>query len=218
MCFNPTASLIAFAIGFVSWVVLLSMKMYSDALIAMYLFAMQLLEYFAHKSVINRDKVMNVITAKLIYLFIFVQPLLFYAASTMLKQKYWVKDANRFLFLIPVYIIFCGFFYRYLNQRNLFQTTYLDDSCKNICRMSWDFFAYNKGLTTIALLLYLLICTAFFKKTLIPLYAIVLFVVSLIYTIFLSRDLKTAFSIFGSIWCFLAITYGPATIYKTLYP
>lgn len=217
MCFNPEASLFAFSIGFVSWIILLYLKIYNAAIIVMYLYIMQLLEYFAHTSIITKNEFMNIITSKLIYIFVVLQPLLYYVSTFFTKTKYLFKWANNYLFLLPIYIVYSIFFYIYLNNKNLFKTTYLNDSCKSICRMSWDFLGYNKILSIIGFILYLCICIIFWKPGTLHYYAEILFIVSMIYTVFLSRDLKKIFSIFGSIWCFLAVTYGPFIIIKNYF-
>jgi len=212
MCFNPTASLIAFSIGFVSWIILLYLKLYNSSIIVIYLTIMQILEYFAHISIINEDNNTNIITSKLIFIFALIQPILYYTSTLLTKGKYYFKDANKYLFLLPCYVLFLVIFYFYLNSKNVIKTTYLNDTCDSICRLSWDFFGYNKIFTIIAFIFYIVICLIFWKKYALAYYAQVLILISLIYTLFLSRDIKSMLSIFGSIWCFLAITYGPLVI------
>lgn len=212
MCFNPTASLIAFSIGITSFIILLYLKIFNCAFIVIYLSFIQLLEYFAHKSLINKNKIMNIITSKLIFFVVLFQPIIYYISSLFTKKNYVFKNANNYLFLIPVYCICIVFFYIYLNNKNLFKTTYLNNSCENICRLSWDFFGYNKIFSTIIFILYFAICIIFWKKITMPYFAQILITIAIIYTFFLTRELKTVFSIFGSIWCFLAVTYGPFVI------
>jgi len=212
MCFNPTASLIAFSIGLVSFIILLYLKIYNASIIVFDLFVIQLLEYFAHTSIINKDQVMNNISSKLIFIFVLIQPILYYLTSLITNKQYIIKNANDYLFILPIYIIICVLFYFYLNSKNLFKTTYLNDSCKSICRLSWDFFGYNKLISIIILLLYIAIFIAFWKNISLNYYSHILIVIAFIYTVFLTRDLKSIFSIFGSIWCFLSVTYGPLVI------
>lgn len=214
MCFNPEASLIAFSIGFVSSIILLYLKIYNAAIIVIDLFIIQLLEYFAHTSIINKDTNMNTNTSKLIYIFVILQPLIYFFAALITKKKYLFKNANNYLFLLPIYTAICVFYYFYLNNKNLFKTTYLNDSCESICRLSWDFFGYNKIITIIILILYISIFIIFWKSMSLNYYSQILIFIAFIYTIFLSRELKTILSIFGSIWCFLSVTYGPAVILK----
>ena len=212
MCFNPEASLIAFSIGFISWIILLYLKIYNAAIIVMYLYIMQLLEYFAHTSIIQKREGMNSISSKLIFIFVFLQPILFYVSTLLTDKKYFFKSSNNYLFLLPLYTLYSIYFYIYLDNKRLFKTTYLDDSCKSICRMSWDFFGYNKTFTLIGLLFYLSICIVFWKQGAVHYYAQLLFLISVLYTLFLSRKVKQILSMFGSIWCFLAVTYGPFVI------
>ena len=212
MCFNPTASLIAFSIGFVSWIILLYLKLYNSSIIVLYLSIMQILEYYAHISIINKDNDTNIITSKLIFIFALIQPILYYTSTLLTKGKYYFNNANKYLFLIPCYFLFLVIFYFYLNSKNVFKTTYLNDTCDTICRLSWDFFGYNKIFTIIAFIFYIFICLIFWKKYALVYYAHVLILISVIYTLFLSRDIKVLVSIFGSIWCFLAVTYGPLVI------
>lgn len=216
MCFNPTASLIAFSIGFISWIILLFLQINNASVIVIYLSLIQLVEYFAHISLINKDKSLNVITSKSIFFITLFQPLIYYIASLLTKTEYSFKYANDYLFLIPIYIILIIFFYIYLNNNKLFKITYLNNSCQNVCRLSWDFFGYNTLFTIFVFILYFAICIIFWKKMTLDFYARILIIISIIYTLFLSRKLKSIFSIFGSIWCFLAVTYGPFVIIRYL--
>ena len=50
MCFNETASLVAFSIGVISTIVLFHMKLYKFAIFYISIFTMQLIEYYSHKS------------------------------------------------------------------------------------------------------------------------------------------------------------------------
>jgi len=218
MCFNPTVSLIAFTLSIVSFVVLIRLKLYPASVIVFYTSLMQLLEYFAHNSILEKNTTMNVVTSKLIFFFVFIQPLLFYLSSLITKGKYVVPNSERFFFLIPLYIVFCASFYVYLDKRSLFKSTYLDDSCQSVCRMSWDFFGNNLWYSSIALLLYILICLVFYKNSVLHFYAITMFVIALLYTIYFTRDMKQIWAVFGSIWCFLAVTYGPMVIYRHFNP
>jgi len=214
MCFNPTASLIAFSIGLISFIILLYLKIYHAAIIVFDLFVIQLIEYFAHISIINKDKNMNEISSKLIYIFVFLQPILYYFTSLITNKQYVFKDANNYLFLLPFYIFILVILYFYLNNNKLFKTTYLDDSCKSICRLSWDFFSYNKIFLIIVMILYFAIILIFWKNMTFKYYGIILIFIAFIYTVFLTRDLKSILSIFGSIWCFLSLTYGPLVIMR----
>jgi len=214
MCFNPESSLFAFSVGFISFIILLYLKIYNAAIIVLDLFIIQLLEYFAHTSIINKDQIMNTTTSKLIYIFVIIQPLIYYVASLITKTKYVVKNVNQYLVILPIYIIICVFYYLYLNSKHLFKTTYLNNSCKSICRLSWDFFGYNKLISFIIFALYIGIFVIFWKHMLLNYYSHILIFIAFLYTLFLSRELKTIFSIFGSIWCFLSVTYGPAIIMK----
>jgi hypothetical protein len=95
MCFNPTASLIAFFIGLISFIILLYLNIYNAAIMVFDLFIIQLLEYFAHISIINKNKNMNEISSKLIYIFVFSQPLLFYFSSFITNKPFFYKNANK---------------------------------------------------------------------------------------------------------------------------
>ena len=214
MCFNPTASLIAFSIGFISFIIMFYLKMYNISIVLFDLFIIQLLEYYAHTSIINKDTNTNIIVSKLIYVFVIIQPLIYYISSLITKGPFIFKNANNYLWLLPIYIIICIIYYHYLNSKNLFKTTYLSDTCKSICRLSWDFFGYNKLFSVIILILYLLICIIFWKNVSFKYYGQILIIIAFIYTVFLTKNLKAIFSIFGSIWCFLSVTYGPLVLMK----
>ena len=214
MCFNPETSLISFSIGFVSWIILLYLKLYTAAIIVIDLFIIQLLEYFAHKSIIDKNEYMNTLSSKLIFIFVLIQPLVYYLSSFFANTRYIIKSATKYLFLIPIYTILCIIFYYYLNNKNVFKTTYLNDSCKSICRLSWDYFGYNKIFSFIIFILYFTICILFLKPPTLHYFAEILILIAIIYTLILSREIKTVFSIFGSIWCFLSVTYGPLVILK----
>jgi len=219
MCFNPTASLIAFSIGFISLCVLVVLKIYSVSIIVLYLTIIQLLEYFAHKSIIHKDAILNIAISKLIFIFVFLQPIMFYVSSLFFKGKYLIKNANNYLCLIPIYIIFSVYFYYYLNKNHSFSTTYLRTCNKHsfsVCRLSWNFFSINKLLSLLFLAFYFFICLIWYKNHKFLWFPYIMLFLSVVYTFIFSNDVKSFFSIFGSIWCFLSITYGPLVILNHL--
>jgi len=218
MCFNPTTSLIAFSISFISLCFLIYLKMYGVSIIVSYLTIMQLLEYFAHKSIINKDTNLNITISKLIFIILFLQPIMFCVSSLFFKEKYVLKNANNYLFLLPIYIIFSAYFYYYLNKKQLFSTGYLK-TCKStnsICRLSWNFFSVNKLLSITLMIFYFSICFIWYKNNKFVWFPYIMLFISMIYTFIFSNDVKSFFSMFGSIWCFLSVTYGPLVLLNYL--
>jgi hypothetical protein len=159
---------------------------------------------------------MNNITSKLIYILIVVQPVMYYLSSLMETSEYNMKNANDYLFLIPFYIFICLLLFIDLYKKDLFKITYLTNSCTNICRLSWDFFGYNKSYYSviygILFLLYLSISYIFWKKSTIEFVSISMLLIALFYTMFFNKKQKSFMPIFASIYCFLGVTYGPITL------
>jgi hypothetical protein len=216
MCFNATASIIAFSIGCISSIYLYSLKIYASSIISFYLALIQLFEYFAHISIVNNDIVMNTNSSKLIFIFVLLQPILCYIIFFFSKGEYATSNPNKFLFIIPIYLLFNIYFYYYIDHNKLFKITHLNDSCKNICRLSWDFLGTNTYLFIIFLLMYAFISLNWWKKyktgKFYMIYVFILTFIAIIYSFIATSDLKKRFSFFGSIWCFLSVTYGPFII------
>jgi hypothetical protein len=219
MCFNPTVSLIAFSISFFSTIYLIYLKLYSGSIITSYLALIQLLEYYSHIS-INKDKNLNVLSAKLIFIIVFLQPFLIYI-STIINTKninlqmYNYKNTHKYsLYIFLLYIIFGFFFYNDINNKQKFKTEYLtcssiNDSITSVCRLRWIFFEYNPYYSIIFILFYLGICLMYSIKDILHIISIILIFIAIIYSIFFTKQLKISFGLFGSIWCFLAVIYGP---------
>lgn len=225
MCFNPTASLIAFSISFLSTIYLIYLKIYGSSIITGYLALIQLLEYYSHIS-INKDNNLNHLAAKLIFIVVFLQPILFCISIIIDKYKYtkiynYKFNFNYSLYIFLLYIIFGLFFYNDINNKQKFKTDYLKCSSINksitstsVCRLRWIFFEYNPYYSFIFILFYWGICLMYIGDNIGYILYITLVMIAIIYSIFVTGQIKKSFGIFGSIWCFLAVIYGPLIIYN----
>jgi hypothetical protein len=227
MCFNSFASIIAFSIGFMCSSYLFIKKYFFYSIFCFTIIFIQLIEYFAHKSLTNNNKKLNIISAKSVGILIFLQPiiysfLLIYIPPNNITFLNPCRKNIFYLLLIP-FIILSIIYYNYANKNNLFKIEYLHNECsnKNICRLNWTFLNFKHNIPIILVFFYLFFFINFYFKyknthlkliqittyinSLIPL----LFFISFLYLIFKDRitKLNTLLSSFGSIWCFLAVFY-----------
>ena len=224
MCFNSTASIIAFSIGFMCSSYIFIKKHFFYALFCYSIVFMQLIEYYAHKSLTNNDKELNIQSSKMIGYLIFLQPILYSfllmyipPANIIFLNEY---RKNIFYLLLIPYISLSIIYYFYANKNNLFKIDYLNNKCKNkyICRLNWSFLNFKSNIPIFLVILYLILFINFyFKYNDIKLKTLYLFNIiipfllffSLLYIIFKDKitKLNTLFSSFGSLWCFLAVAY-----------
>jgi len=107
MCFNETASLVAFSIGVISTIILFQMKLYNFSIFYISIFTMQLVEYYAHKSLTTNNIAMNKMSAYFGYFLILSQPIILsYLTYNNIDKNF----QNTLIFLCLSFITF-GLFY-----------------------------------------------------------------------------------------------------------
>jgi len=211
MCYNKTTSLGAFIFGMIFTFLLISKKMYSNALFNSSIVFMQLFEYFGHMSLENNNSKMNTIVSGFILTLIFLQPIIyiyaFHSKTEILKNN---KLKYSILFFALLYILFLT----NLISSNQLKISYFKPDCINYCRMNWDFFGKFLYLSIPIFIMYFYLFNEFtpessrgnFNKLFY--YTLAL---SILYMIFVDhlKNLKNYYSGFGSIWCIFSVIYGP---------
>ena len=211
MCFNETASLVAFSIGVISTIVLFYMKLYKFAIFYISIFTMQLIEYYAHKSLKTNNIAMNKMSAYFGYFLIMSQPLLLSYLSFNDIPK---ELQNTLLFLCLTYIIYGLYVFYKSYKSKQFKISYLEKVCNNsVCRLNWEFFSVNFYNSLIIILFYFGI--TFFigcnrKSYNISILFILTLLLGLTMISIISENKKL--NIFGSLWCFVCVIAGPLVI------
>ena len=114
MCFNETASLVAFSIGVISTIILFQMKLYNFSIFYISIFTMQLIEYYAHKSLTTNNIAMNKMSAYFGYFLILSQPIILsYITYNNINKKF----QKTLIFLCLSFITF-GLFSFYQNYKS----------------------------------------------------------------------------------------------------
>lgn len=226
MCFNETASMVAFTIGITFSIILVY---YNHIAYAGLLFAvtlMQLYEYFAHHSILTHDKDLNVLSTKLIYVGIVIQPIVFAICNVNFLPKTcyynYPKIIKAFPWALLVYIAYSIFLFVYMNDHDMFITKYLTTPCVSICRLNWfdNVKSYMATiLFSIFFILYAIIMILYnFYDPRLPIQRInsIFLIIAALYTfVILKLNIIPGISVFGSIWCFFAVFMGPYVLYFT---
>jgi hypothetical protein len=224
MCFNETASIVALSIGITFSVILLYYNHIAYAGLLFVITLMQLYEYFAHHSIVTKNKNLNVLATKLIYIGVVIQPVVYAIFNTYFLPKYcnynFPQIVKSFPWLILSYIAYSIFLFIYMNNNNMFITKYLTTPCTSICRLNW-FDNMKSYMFTILLviffILYLSIMALYsFYDSKLPVQSVIsiFLVIAFIYTFFILKlKMSSGISVFGSIWCFLSVFMGPYVLY-----
>ena len=216
MCFNETASLAAFSIGVISTMVLVYMKLYNFSLFYSTIILMQLVEYYAHKSLLTNNINMNKIASYFAYFLLISQPLILsYISYSNINHE----SQNTLILLCIGFIVF-GLFSFYQNYTsNQFRISYIDNICKtSFCRLNWEYFNINLFHNYIFALFYFgIIAYVGYSRNLnknnILLISMILLGLTILYMMIENKKIN-AFksSLFGSLWCFLCVILGPLVI------
>ena len=221
MCFNSTTSIIAFAIGMISVLYFLITKQYYFSTFLFVISFIQLLEYFAHKSITNNNEKMNERTSICIYITNVLQPLicmivLFYCVPEGATLSY-QNTKMKILYLLAIYIPI-SIIYGYIIWRdNKFKISSLG-KCERICKLNWNFYNYKIKFCLLFLFLYLftwyLSNYNYKDNNLLNITTNFNTILLVILLIFLSSidKLNNAIMYGGSIWCFMAVFSGPIII------
>jgi hypothetical protein len=224
MCFNETASIVALSIGIVFSTILFYYNHIAYAGILFVVSLMQLYEYFAHHSIITKNKNLNTLATKLIFFGVFIQPIAYAYFNTYYLPKNSTYNYPAIINLLPallfIYIAYSIFLYMHMNNNNMFVTKYLKTPCTSICRLNW-FNNMDDYTTTLYLIIFLILYMAimslysFYDPKLPIQYMCGIFLVlAVFYTFFILKlKITPGISVFGSIWCFLAVFMGPYLLY-----
>ena len=221
MCFNSISSLSAFTFGTLCSMILFYKSHYFYALFSFSIVIMQLSEYFAHISLVTKNKHLNNLASKSIYLILFLQPIIYTVCLIILPpdqiQFLYPNSINQvYIPLLLIYITLIAYYYNYLNRKDLFYTTYFFDNCKHICRLNWNFLNTKPLLIGLFVIIYFIFFLLFSYKdsnrqiTFLNHFNSIVLLLSLIYIILIGRNkpIKKIFTTFGSLWCFLCVFYG----------
>ena len=224
MCFNETASIVALTIGIVFSVILVYYNHIAYAGLLFAITLMQLYEYFAHHSIQTHDTALNVLSTKLIYFGIVLQPIVLAFCNVNFLPKTchynFPKIVKAFPWVLMIYIAYSVFLYMYMNDHNMFTTTYLNTPCSTICRLNW-FDNVKSYMTTILFIifvvLYIIIMQIYmFYDPKLPMQYVnsAILIIALIYTFFILKlNIFPGISVLGSMWCFFSIFMGPYVLY-----
>ena len=224
MCFNETASIVALTIGVVFSVILVYYNHIAYAGLLFAITLMQLYEYFAHHSILTHDTALNVLSTKLIFFGIVLQPIVlaFCNVNFLPKTCYYnyPKIVKSIPWILMIYIAYSVFLFMYMNDHNMFITKYLNTQCSSICRLNW-FDNVKSYMATILfviyVLLYIIIMQVYmFYDPRLPLQYInsIVLIIALLYTFFILKlNITPGISVLGSIWCFFAVFMGPYVLY-----
>ena len=218
MCFSSEASLVAFMIGTIACVYLLSQKHYLYFVFAFSIVIIQLWEFLGHQSIKNKKADLNRFSSKLI-LTVFLQPIIYVIALNLFppNNTYPLFKNLFYLSLLVLVVYFLNFFFYY---RNLVRNKSLNVSylrkCGRVCRLKWNFFITQNILGFNFIILYLLIFAvnmAFYTFNQVinitNSVLVLLLLLSLLFIYFQDKIKKNTLIIssFGSLWCFLAVCY-----------
>ena len=216
MCFNETASLAAFSIGVISTIVLIRMKLYNFSLFYSTIILMQLVEYYAHKSLLTNNINMNKIASYFAYLLLMIQPLILsYVSYSNINRK----SQNTLILLCISFIVF-GLFSFYQNHTSSkFRISYIDNVCKtSFCRLNWEYFNIKLFHNHIFLLFYFGIISyvgynSNLNKNNFLIISMLILGITLLYMMTENKEINVLnSSFFGSLWCFLCVILGPLVI------
>ena len=212
MCFNETASLVAFSIGVISTIILFQMKLYKFSIFYISIFTMQLIEYYAHKSLTTNNIAMNKMSAYFGYFLIMTQLLLLSYLSFNDIHK---KSQNTLIILCLAYIIYGLYVFLKTYKSKKFRISYIENVCKTAtCRLKWEYYNINFYNSLILSLFFFGIAyfVSYNRKSknisILPIFSFLLGL-TLLYVTF---DTKQFGSLWASLWCFTCVIAGPLVI------
>ena len=212
MCFNEAASLVAFSIGVISTIVLFYMKLYKFAIFYISIFTMQLIEYYAHKSLKTNNIAMNKMSSYFGYFLIMSQPLLLSYLSFNDIHK---NSQNTLIMLCLAYMIYGLYVFLKTYKSKKFRISYIENVCKStVCRLKWEYYNVNVYNSLILSLFFFGIAffVGYYRKSdnisILPIFTLLLGL-TLLYVTF---DTKQFSSLWASLWCFTCVTAGPLVI------
>ncbi len=211
MCFNETASLVAFSIGVLSTMVLLHMKLYKFSIFYISVILVQLIEYYAHKSLSTNNINMNKISSYFIYFLTFLQPIILSYLSFNDIHK---NSQNTLIILCLAYIIYAIYVFVKTYKSKQFKISCVQTKYNNsVCRLNWDFLFVNFYNGLMMGLFYFGISSfvAYNRKSdNISILTILVFLLGLTFLYITNENKKL--HVFSSLWCFICVTAGPLVI------
>lgn len=219
MCFNTQSSLIAFTLGSSACLYLISQKHYYYGLFGLSIVIMQLLEYFAHRSIKSKNLQLNILSGKLMLITVFLQPIIYcFLLSIIPPHGITFFISKSYLIVIPLlllYILIFGFYLKHVSAQKKYRVGYIN-KCRRVCRLNWEFLDGKNSLCIIIILIYFLLINLYTfyypgrKMVNISNYLFLFLLFISIFYIIIKDKIKTfpmVVSSFGSLWCFLAVVY-----------
>lgn len=219
MCFNTQTSLIAFTLGSSACLYLISQKHYYYGLFGLSIVIMQLLEYFAHRSIKNKNLQLNILSGKLMLITVFLQPIIYCLLLSIIPPHgitFYISKS--YLIVIPLlllYILIFGFYLKHVSAQKKYRVGFIN-KCHRVCRLNWEFLDGRNSLCIIIILIYFLLINLYTfyypgrKIVNISNYLFLFLLFISIFYIIVKDKIKTfpmVISSFGSLWCFLAVVY-----------
>jgi len=221
MCFNYQSSLAAFSFGSLCSLLLWWKKYYFYAIFSFSIVIMQLSEYFAHIAIETKNKALNNLSSKSIYWILFLQPIIYSGLLLLIPPAnisfMYPNAIQKFYFpLLIGYILVVGYYYFYLDSKNLLYTTYMFPKCKSICRLNWSFLNTNPIFLFLFVIMYFSLFNLFLfhdknrAVSIVNNYLIIVLLLSMFYISIIGHGISIPeqFTAFGSLWCFLCVFYG----------
>ena len=216
MCFNETASILAFGVGVTVSALLYFQNELNYSFMLFFISFIQLFEFFIHRALKTGNVRINSFFTTLILIFVVLQPLVF----VYLLHAFPVKNSSFVLpkrlrsnWLLLAYAL-VAVWAIYEMRRSMMTTSV--EGCGAVCRLSW--FSNTPFLPFLVLfVLYLCVTLSYlytdsrlYVKYIIP----IALVLSWIYVFFLKGSLRKKFTYAGSLWCFLSVFGGIFLLFR----
>ena len=213
MCFNETASILAFSIATITGIYKIKINDMNHAFFVFGVASMQLAEYFVHNAIKNKNKWLLKIASEFVYGILLFQPL-FEAFTNYLypKKEYLFKNPMKiFSVLFCLYIILFSIFVNRFKDNNKFYIIKQSNCKEGICRLNWTGLTNNPYLGISAFILYVLMHISFSDKLFIRSFrSLTVLLISLLYVLFVDvRSPRDIIGMWGSMWCFMAALLFP---------
>ncbi|MAV56628.1 MAG: hypothetical protein CMI79_03760 [Candidatus Pelagibacter sp.] len=224
MCFNASVSISVFALGIICLGIMVSRKLYFFSVFYLFIIIMQLLEYFAHISLMNNDSKLNKLSASFALLLLVLQPVIFSLYAGLIEN-----NSKKFLYKISPFIAFfitiSILLHKSAQSTNTLRISYLNKACNsNVCLLEWSFFRSNYLLSCMFIFMYFLLFIFTGNNLVLSKYfyesftiCVFLLTLSLVYMTFIDKlpFNKHLIESFGSLWCIMATLLGPYVVFST---
>jgi hypothetical protein len=216
MCFNETASILAFGVGVTVSALLYFQNELHYSFILLFISFIQLFEFFIHRALKTGNARMNSLFTTLIFIFVVLQPLVFVYllhAFPVKGSAFVLPNYLRSNWLLLAYAVVA--LWAFYEMRYSMKTTSVEE-CGTVCRLNW--FSNTPFLPPLVLFIfylcvvvtYLYTDARLYVKHIIP----VTLVLSWIYVFLLKGSVRKKFTYAGSLWCFLSVFGGIFLLFR----